>query len=79
MDRNDLDFFEFLKLGYSLGLKDPMVARESAEREDRFKNESYVKKLKQVKNDFDKNILLSNSDFKFLSDHLEDSVHLDEI
>ena len=77
-DKDDLDLFEYFKICYSLGL-DPIKDREKAEREDRFRNESYVRKLKQVKADFDKNLLLSNSDFKFLSDHLEDSVHLDEI
>lgn len=77
-DKNDLDLFEYFKICDSLGL-DPINDREKAEREDRFKVDNYVKKLQKVRQDYDNNVLLSNSDFKFLCDHLEDSVHLDEI
>ena len=77
-DKDDLDLFEYFKICYSLGL-DPINDREKAEREDRFKVDNYVKKLQKVKQNFDNNVFLSNDDFKFLSDHLEDSVHLDEI
>ena len=71
VDICSMDFIESLKLGHSLGLGNPSETAEKLKRNDRFKNKSYLTKLKQVSNDFYAGNL-RKEDEKFFKAHIED-------